>query len=1477
MKFNLFRTFKALAVLACLLSAASTQAGSLTDYGAVPAVTKPPGDQSAANQKLDFHTDLFTGRFNYRIPIEVPPGRQGSEPALALQYNSSGGNGWCGVGWDLDLGYIQRETRYGVPISNGSYSNTFVFSVAGQNGRLILASDGTYRPEVNTAFLKFVYANGYWMVTDKDGRQYTFGDTSSSRLATSYGTFKWALSKIVDPNGNATTITYQTVTGSPQLYLYQITYNANPNSPAIAANCAVTFALTSAARPDIPSSCLSGAEIDTTRLLQAITVTCNGSQVRQYALGYATSSSTGRSLLNSVTEYGVDGTWAWPSLTFSYSAQAQSFQSPVAWPIVSQTSPGDPYGTSPATPDAQLVDINGDGLPDWVTRPLNSPFSYFNVQTNMGNGFGSTRSWVSVSNENNDVSAVWNDLDSADSHMIDINGDGLPDRVLNQHDPPRNHFQVQLNTGTGFAPVSDWPGVSTDPSSIYYTAGTLNVPYAISSDGVSSLTTLADMNGDGLPDRVMVGSANNRFDVQLNTGSGFSSIRYWNNVIASGPGSDSYYAPRARNNTYVYSELMDMNGDGLPDRVIVGGVQLNNGVSGFGAKESWGMGSSDYPGVLSTADGANYTMLIDMNGDGLPDRVTDNQNGTWTVQINTGSGFGPAVTWTGVSNGGHSGNGWYAPQAWDVNGTRIEMMDMNGDGLPDRVIRETGALNGTDRLLVQLNSGPFPDLLIGADNGMGGYITVAYTNAAHWNNSDGTRFRLPMPVYTVTSVHVDDGIRAGQTWNYSYTGGLYDTIWREFRGFAIVSEASFNGMGLQMTNVTYFYQGGGLYSGKDGEYQDSRFKTGMPWNVITYGSDGQFYKDTFNIVDQVRVDPNGVYFPYVTNVFMFDAEPGANPRATLKQYRYNVTQDQIANSTGNLLEESDWGEVTNVYTVTDFYGNTLYTIFTDVPDAPVYTTYTYATLSNPNIIDKPASVTVSADAAGNNVLHQTLYQYFGQTGDLQQKSDLICPGTYAVTSYTYDNYGNLKTTTDPVNIVTTMDYDSATATYPWRKYTGSLTNCFLYDPRTGNTFCATNEQGLVTSNAYDGLLRLTNSAISTTANGAPTLWRSRYQYSLGGMNVSGTLTYNYVYNQQNDPASATGYHETYTYLDGLGRVIQVRDQSETNNQYRTTDVFYNPLGAIMAQTYPVFSGGAAYVEPSGTPEAVWTEFDPIGRPYTFYPCAAVTLDPYGFGLFWYATPFAGDTGSPVGPVTLNFKDGNNPWALVVTDARNKVHKYLLDAFGRTNQIVEVVGTNNYTTTLAYNQVGDLTNITDNAGNKIAMFYDLRGRQVALADPDMGFWQWGYDLDGRLKTQTDAKGQQIKFYYNDAAGRLTRREGWSAGGQCLSTNTWAYDSNSGDSSCAVYPGQVYQITDDQGWQKYSYDVRDRTLKSVRYLSKNGNTYTNQFAFDDADRLTSTLYPNGGPTSHQCLRCRRASVAGEAGAAARIFTRPTVSML
>ncbi len=65
----------------------------------------------SASPAQSFQTDLFTGRAQTSIPIFVSPGRKNVQPGLALSYSSSSGNGWLGLGWNLDMGSIQRDTK----------------------------------------------------------------------------------------------------------------------------------------------------------------------------------------------------------------------------------------------------------------------------------------------------------------------------------------------------------------------------------------------------------------------------------------------------------------------------------------------------------------------------------------------------------------------------------------------------------------------------------------------------------------------------------------------------------------------------------------------------------------------------------------------------------------------------------------------------------------------------------------------------------------------------------------------------------------------------------------------------------------------------------------------------------------------------------------------------------------------------------------------------------------------------------------------------------------------------------------------------------------------------------------------------------------------------------------------------------------------------------------------------------------------
>jgi hypothetical protein len=176
-------------------------------------------------------------------------------------------------------------------------------------------------------------------------------------------------------------------------------------------------------------------------------------------------------------------------------------------------------------------------------------------------------------------------------------------------------------------------------------------------------------------------------------------------------------------------DLLDVNGDALPDRIYQNGqVALNLGYR-FGAQESWpgagavndGSGSNfglnigfntdfcGFAGGASYSEGSHSagTTLADLNGDGLLDRVFDGD--PITVSLNTGSGFQPPVPFHGSLSGVNEdqnaslGGGAYFTFSIcfivvciiinpggnvSTGASRTEQMlrDLNGDGFPEHLL-----------------------------------------------------------------------------------------------------------------------------------------------------------------------------------------------------------------------------------------------------------------------------------------------------------------------------------------------------------------------------------------------------------------------------------------------------------------------------------------------------------------------------------------------------------------------------------------------------------------------------------------------------------------------------------------------------------------------------------------------------------------------------------------------------------------------
>ena len=165
------------------------------------------------------HADPFTGVATTSIPIEVPPGRNGMQPSLALTYNSAAGNGWLGMGWELEQEGIYRQTKWGVAYTNNTLEKAFTVKMAGVSGDLVPspspAPSNQWSAKIEGGFSRIQQMGTgntmYWIVTTKQGRKHYFGQTSDARQidpGNPANIFGWLLNRIEDPDGNYLTLSY---------------------------------------------------------------------------------------------------------------------------------------------------------------------------------------------------------------------------------------------------------------------------------------------------------------------------------------------------------------------------------------------------------------------------------------------------------------------------------------------------------------------------------------------------------------------------------------------------------------------------------------------------------------------------------------------------------------------------------------------------------------------------------------------------------------------------------------------------------------------------------------------------------------------------------------------------------------------------------------------------------------------------------------------------------------------------------------------------------------------------------------------------------------------------------------------------------------------------------------------------------------------------------------------------------------------
>ena len=677
----------------------------------------------------------------YTIPITVPPGRQGIQPDLSLQYNSQQGNGLVGIGWSLSglssIAICPKNATQDLKNDSNKYDGEDRYCFDGQR---LVATDGEYGRDGTeyhtereswmriTSHGQTEYAPEYFIVVSKDGTTFEYGRAGNSRVIPSNRSNArvWAVNRITDRNGNYLTISYGQDLFKDNYYPLEILYTGNANSGA-APHMKVMFELEE--RLDDIVRFSGEAKTQTLHRLASIsthveTVGAGWGLVKKYYLNYEYSPETKRSRLRTIKECGVTAClsptafkWTAGSVQ-SWQAAAVGLQPPTD--IASQDT------NTPKDRGIRFVDLNGDGLADIL-------------QGYQQQGNDTAQAWINQG-DHWEVSpqytppvafTVFEGSESFDfgSRLVDLNGDGLLDIVRHFNYGNSSQSGAWLNNGNGWQPASSYvPPVAI--AEYYFEVPNAQKTNAIgigvrAIGGSGTIGTIlktgdrgvrfADIDGDGLSDMIY-SFCDIEFDNNGNPTSTDCFDGFWRNTGSGWVPDSDYEVPpsfegtgyiltiatkRMINNKVTYSSdamFFDVNGDGRQDLVsmVTGEVFFSDSEQ---ISHSSGVPTGNWRPSLYRIPNQITTFpygfqFIDLNGDGLLDLI---QKGEHEGIIKSGAWINNprSQNWSTVASQ-YTPPLTIATSVGDESMDRgMRLVDLNGDRLQDIVQYGTKAGSGT--------------------------------------------------------------------------------------------------------------------------------------------------------------------------------------------------------------------------------------------------------------------------------------------------------------------------------------------------------------------------------------------------------------------------------------------------------------------------------------------------------------------------------------------------------------------------------------------------------------------------------------------------------------------------------------------------------------------------------------------------------------------------------------------------------------